>query len=166
MRSYSTTTNPGKNQFGAGNKKTLIAVFITIAIVYFLQFVAGRFFNTMAPSNLSSSTTEILSGNVTANSSTATIAFLKELWKAYPQSYTNNKDGIATVLLGKKSSYSFHTGTTYQKVVTDNNLIRVIIMHQLNDQGIEYQIEKATNNPDDKTGWIISWGGLLYLPKI
>ena len=94
------------------------------------------------------------------------IDFLQHMSATYPESYETNKGGIASVAIRKSSSYHFNIQTTHQQVVTGNRLIKSIIAHKLDDVGIEYQISQSASYEGSNMTYIISWGGLLYLPII
>ena len=163
MKTYlSTTLTNGK---GNGSTKVLVALLLSIIIVFVLKYLSE---------SKHTSGHQKASESVSLNSYPqdyqtpfeAAKPFLNQMSESYPDSYTMD-NGIATVFIRKRSFYRFYSKTTYQEIVTKNKLIRSIITHQLDNQGIEYQLLQTSTFPASaKPSWTISWGGVLYLPKI
>lgn len=77
-------------------------------------------------------------------------------------------DACVTVQLSNSVVYRLHCESTYQETASPDERLVSQIMSQLDAKGIEYELLKNVNNTvllcDSE--WIISWGGVLYVPQI
>jgi hypothetical protein len=151
------------NRINGSITKILIASVLTVLIIILIDLSVGKTSSSYSLFNKSVHS-ETGPSQEYGGFPPSTNLFLKQMSLLYPESYTTN-NGIAEVAIRKKSTYHLNIRTTYQEVVTANQLIKTIITHKLDEQGIEYQLwNMEPENSDAK--WIISWGGILYLPKI
>lgn len=93
--------------------------------------------------------------------------FITQVRKQHGAS-TTTAGAYTTVQLSNHTIYRLHHPTTHQEVATTDTSIRQQIARQLTVAGIEYEV--VQNNSDEvvleKGEWVISWGGLLYLPEL
>lgn len=92
-------------------------------------------------------------------------AFINRLQQKYSGSVTAT-DAFITVQLETNIVYRLQPEYTYQEVATPNEKLLQQLTQELDEQGIEYEVLK--NNGDAvllcKGEWVVSWGGILYLP--
>lgn len=80
---------------------------------------------------------------------------------------TTSAGTFVTVRLGERAVYRLYCESTYQELAVAGDQMRRQLMHQLDAQGIEYEVLKNTGGTALLCSgeWIFSWGGLLYLPR-
>jgi hypothetical protein len=94
--------------------------------------------------------------------------FVNKLKSSYHTTFITTADGTyVTVRLAGPVLYRLHQESTYQELATQDEATCRQLMRQLDAQGIEAEVLKNTSSSvllcDSE--WLISWGGLLYLPK-
>ncbi len=90
--------------------------------------------------------------------------FKGHLQSSFPEKYKEEADGIVSVAFRKNSIYRLDAKTSYQEIITPNSLIKTIVLHRLDNIGIEYQVTQSADTSG--MAWVISWGGLLYYPEL
>lgn len=94
--------------------------------------------------------------------------FIKMIRQTHGTSSTTTTHAFATVRLAGNTLYRLQRQSTHQEIATTNEKIRQQIMRQLDANGIEYEVFKNTGETFliHKGEWIVSWGGILYLPEV
>jgi len=94
--------------------------------------------------------------------------FITKLTQTYPATlHTSAKDGYVTVWLQRGLVYRLHTLTSEQEVATTSAAALQNVLKQLDSHGMDYTFFKNTGTAVliTKGEWIITWGGILYLPQ-
>lgn len=137
----------------------------TAAMLFLAVLISFVFFN---PEKAGAETAQRNEQNATPQagetSRPETENFVKQLNDQYPTTRTGT---LVTARLASNLLYRLHRETTYQELITTDEKEVAQLTRQLDAQGIEYEVLK---NPGDavvlaKGEWIISWGGILYLPQ-
>jgi hypothetical protein len=99
----------------------------------------------------------------------STERFVNRLQKRNGTFSTTTAGGtFVAVRVAQDVRYRIHPATSYQELaITDSALLRPF-MQQLDAQGIEYAVlQNMSAAVILRSGeWVISWGGILYLPKL
>ena len=142
------------------SKQLLLASIITLSIVS-ISTLPARFSPPSSINTLSGAGPNGIDRNADANS----IAEFKDWLEAsHPEQYRATRDGLVSLSFRKNSVYHLDAKTSYQAIVTPNSLIKTIILHQLDNLGVAYEISESAIA--GKASWMISWGGILYFPEI
>jgi hypothetical protein len=142
------------------SKQLLLASILTLLIVSIITLLA-KFSPPSSFNSVSGAGPSGINRNADANS----IAEFRDWLEAsYPEQYKATGDGLVSLSFRKNSVYRLDAKTSYQAIITPNSLIKKIILHQLDNLGVAYEISESA--VAGKASWMISWGGILYFPEI